>query len=499
MPEYIKYINKESPVPRKRTNFACDVFTLVSGTAFAQILTILAAPILTRIYNPEDFGIQALFLSITGIISVIACLRYEFSIMLPDFDEDAANLLALSLIINILISIFIVPVIWIIGQPVQDIIKAPELGSYFWLIPFFIFTNGIFLSLNFWNSRTKHFKRLSMARVVSSIASTGTQLGAGFAGCISGGALIGGSLVGQSVSTFILTSQIWRDDRSFFLKNLNWKKMISGLKRYRKLPLVDSWSALLNTISWQLPTFLLASFFSPTVVGFYSLGFQLLQLPMSFIGNSISQVFFQRSSEAKSDGTLPLLVEDIFRTLVIIGMFPILTITIVGNNIFSVIFGEAWIEAGVYAQILSIWVFVWFISSPLSTLWIVLEKQEFGFQITFVNLITRFLSLFIGGLLGNAYMALFLFSFSGIFVYSYLCLKMMIYSGVNVSTIKNIVLHNIILFFPCGIILLTAKLLKINQLALVGLSFTLIVIYYLYILKTDSKLNILFNRVEIPK
>src|SRR5690606_37210838 len=172
--------------------------------------------------------------------------------------------------------------------------------------------------------------------------------------------------------------------------------------------------ALMNIISWQLPTFLLAAFFTPAVVGFYSLGFRLLQLPMSFIGSSISQVFFQRASKAKSEGTLDYLVESVFRLLVIIGMFPMLIITIIGSDIFTLIFGNDWTEAGVYAQILSLWAFIWLISSPLSTIYIVMEKQQFGFQYSFFNLITRILSLYIGGLLGNARLALILFSISGI-------------------------------------------------------------------------------------
>ncbi len=56
---------------------------------------------------------------------------------------------------------------------------------------------------------------------------------------------------------------------------------------------------------------------------------------MSFIGRSISQVFFQRASRALSEGTLPSLVENVFKTLVIIGMFPILILTIVGSDVFN--------------------------------------------------------------------------------------------------------------------------------------------------------------------
>ena len=74
---------EEKSSGNKKENFASDVLTLAGGTTFAQILTILSVPILTRLYGPEDFGVWALYISITSIITVIACMRYEYSIMLP--------------------------------------------------------------------------------------------------------------------------------------------------------------------------------------------------------------------------------------------------------------------------------------------------------------------------------------------------------------------------------------------------------------------------------
>lgn len=54
-----------------KKSFAFDVLTLTGGTTLAQILTILSFPVLARLYQPENFGVWALYSSITGIISVI--------------------------------------------------------------------------------------------------------------------------------------------------------------------------------------------------------------------------------------------------------------------------------------------------------------------------------------------------------------------------------------------------------------------------------------------
>ncbi|KKG79372.1 translocase [Methanosarcina mazei] len=499
MNEIEKDADKSSHQKGKNKSFGSDVLTLVGGTTFAQIFTILSAPILTRLYGPEDFGVWTLFISITSIIGIISCMRYDYAIMLPESDEDAVNLLGLSFLAVLVISSLTLPIMWCFKQPIVNLLNSPQIGNYLWFVPPFVLINGMFLALNQWNSRTRLFKRLSFSKISNSISTTVTQIGVGLVRSASKNGLIIGSFAGQSVATLVLGGQIWKDDKNLIRRSFSWKKIYEVLGRYRKFPLIDSWSAFMNTISWQLPAFFLAAFFSPSVVGFYSLGFRLLQLPMSFIGGSISQVFFQRAAKARHENTLESLVENVFRMLVIIGMFPILTLTIVGSDVFTVFFGKAWAEAGVYTQILSFWAFVWFISSPLSTIYVIMEKQQFGFRLNFFNLITRLLSLVIGGLLGNARMALILFSISGILVYGYLCIKTMHYAGVKMSKVLKMVLSNVLHFIPTGTILIVFKMIGINQSLLVFCSCIAICGYYIYILKTDMQVNRIINSFGITQ
>ena len=76
----------KSPSP-----FVSNVLKLTSGSIVAQGLGILVAPILTRLFVPEAFGVAALFASITSIIGVVACLRYELSIMLPKTNKEGGR------------------------------------------------------------------------------------------------------------------------------------------------------------------------------------------------------------------------------------------------------------------------------------------------------------------------------------------------------------------------------------------------------------------------
>ncbi len=220
---------------------------------------------------------------------------------------------------------------------------------------------------------------------------------------------------------------------------------------------------------------------------------------MNLIGSSISDVFFQRASIARYEGTLDSLVENVLRILIIVSLFPISILTIAGSDLFYVFFGQEWVEAGVYAQILGIWAFVWFISSPLSAIFSVMEIQQYELTFNFLNIITRLLSLVIGGFMGSARIALLLFSISGVLVYGYFLWRILIYSGVETFKLIKIFSSNFILFIPAGIVLLIFKLLLIDQLLVVLLSIILICLYYFHLLKTDEFLNKIVNYPHVVK
>ena len=117
---------------------------------------------------PEAFGIAALFASITAIIGMVACLRYDLSIMLPESDEEAVNLLGVSLLFVTMITCISALVIFFAHDALINFLNAQRLIKYLWLITPAILIVGTGMALRNWNSRTKQFGRLSVVQVISS-------------------------------------------------------------------------------------------------------------------------------------------------------------------------------------------------------------------------------------------------------------------------------------------------------------------------------------------
>jgi O-antigen/teichoic acid export membrane protein len=484
---------ESTPKPSSRKGFASDVLKLTSAATLAQALGVLTSPIVSRLYGPKAYGVTNLFTSITGIFGVIACMRYEHSIMLPDKDEEAVNLLSVSLLFSLIVSLVAALVSLSGKELILQWLDEPLLERYIWLVPLSVLASGIFLSLSYWVSRAKRYGSLSIARIVRSISNALILIGAGLLGYATADGKIGAIIISQAIAILVLGGVVWHNDAHIFRRYIRLSDMWSGIKRYRKFPLYNIWAALLNNISWQLPTFMLSKFFSSTVVGYYGLGNRVLRMPMNLIGQALAQVFFQRASSANSEGVLSILVENIFRTLVKLGMLPSVLLAIIGQDLFTVVFGAQWSEAGVYTQILAIWTFFWFISSPMGTLYSVLEKQEFSLILNIFIFFTRLASLAIGGMLKSARIALLLFGASGIIVYGYLNLSIMHLAGIPLHTIFKILLSNFLSLLPMIAVLVFLKVINVNSFVVLLISSLFAALYLFFIVRDDLQIRRLLD------
>jgi len=345
----------------------------MTGTTIAQAIPIAISPILTRIYTPKDFGMFALYMSVASIISVVATGRYELAIMLPKKDEDAINIVALSIIISFFVSFIALLIVFFFNAQITTLLGNPQISSWLYFIPITVLLTGIYQSFNYWSNRNKQYKRLATSRVIQSGTTASSNLGMGFGGFGSSGLILGGVL-GQGVATAVLGKMVWGEDK-YRLKEVKRLKLFALIKRYKKLPIFNLPNALIDGVRLSGISILIAKFFTISTLGQFSLAWKMLQTPISLISSSLSQVFFQKISTAKKNNLDSIVKKFIIKSIII--ALPIfMIIYFYAVDIFILVFGENWRLAGDIASILSPWLFLSFIVSPLSQIFIILNKQE---------------------------------------------------------------------------------------------------------------------------
>lgn len=468
-------MGKNDSVNKK--TFGRDVGKLVSGTVIAQAIALLITPVITRIFSPSIYGVASVFTSIVAIITVIACMRYELAILLPKDDKDAGAIFLLCLIILFCVSLLCIPFLFIFGDTIAELLGNKAVKEYLFLIPLAVFIDGLYLALRYWNTRRKRFGTQATTQALQSLGSNGLKLGFGTAGLMFPASLILGDILGKGAGTAVLVAQAVRNDLKLIAESFSPKNIKRQMIRYRRFPLLDSCSSFINTLSWQMPVLLLTSFFSPAVAAFYTLGFQIVQAPLNLVGGSVSQVFFQRLSVAKHDGTMGEITSDICSLMLLVSVFPCLLLFMVGGDLFSLIFGNEWKEAGVFAQILAIWIVFWFVGNVLSPVISILEIQSFGLMTSTANLITRGGSILIGGIIGSVYFGLFLFSISGIMVYLFCIFHFIRKTGGSLQRVWNNIRFEIILGSCAFAVLLACRIISLPGLAVCGIAISMGVCY----------------------
>lgn len=401
-------------------NFFKDATILMSGTAIAQGLAFATSPILSRLYDPTAFGLLGIFIAVTGVIAVAASAKYELAILLPKKDEDAANILALSIGIILIVTASVFLIVLFFRSIIADLLGSIELAPLLWWAPISILCTGLYNALKFWATRRKQFKRISFSHVLQTSGREGSQIGLGYLSGMQGNALVFGYIFGQACSAGSLLIQSYRRDWKFIVESINIPSIKKLAKKHNDFPKYNTPQNILNSVSQNVPAILLAYFFNPVIVGLYWFTYRILVAPGRLVGSSVRQVFYQRANELINNGksTLNLYLKTT-GGLVIIGL-PILLMIPFGTEIFSFVFGDEWSEAGVYSQWLCLWTFVGFINTPTIMMIPILNLQRFQLYYEIVVTVLRIIAIAIGGLLSSSLVAIALFSLTGVVVNIYL-------------------------------------------------------------------------------
>jgi len=358
-----------------KSEFGRNVVTLMTGTVIAQAIPIAISPILTRLYSPEEFGLFALYMGLAAILSVIVTGRYDQAIMLPVDDDEAANLVVLSVAITVIISLLVLLLIFLTSSNIASALEKPEIEAWLFLLPVTIFLTGIYQTLNYWNNRKKQYKTLAKNRIYQSTTMSIAHIGGGF---ISGSGifLIFGDLIGKFTSAFFLALNTFKKDSSSFI-DIRKDKQISLAKRYKKFPIFDTGAALANVSSYQIQNILFPIFYGLSSAGFYFLVLRVLQAPLSLISASLTDVYKQKLTDPKTTkDDLKRYYKKMFVFLFSIGLPLLVVFMLIGEELFSLAFGSEWRIAGEYAIILAPMFFIRFIASPLSYFLYLKEKPE---------------------------------------------------------------------------------------------------------------------------
>jgi O-antigen/teichoic acid export membrane protein/2-polyprenyl-3-methyl-5-hydroxy-6-metoxy-1,4-benzoquinol methylase len=375
-PEVIPQSSGPSPrLPRASGKFISNVLTLMTGNGLSQLINIGGTLLLARLFAPEAFGSFALFVTLVSFLSVLGGGRYELAIMLPEKDEEAANVLFLAVLVLTGVAGLSLLIVALFHSPIARLLGDDRLRLWLWAAPLAQFVNGLYQVQGVWFGRMKRFRRVAAARVFQS---TGTVIGQlGLLMVHSGGfALVGGWIIGQSIGTFFLLSQLFYRDGRFLWKARDWAMLREAVGRYRNFPIYKAPHSFVSNASSQLVIVILRMFASLNLVGLYSMAARAVYLPVTLIASSMNDVFYEKAATELKHGGLERFVTRLLRIQLVLAAPLLVLVAFDAKLIFGFVLGPKWVAAGSFAAILAFLSFLYFLTSWLDRLFDVRGRQK---------------------------------------------------------------------------------------------------------------------------
>ena len=315
-----------------------NVAALGLGSAVGQGLVVVASPILTRFYDPHDFGLFGSFNAIVTTIIAASTLMFHQAIVIVDGDRDSVTSTALCLSVATSFALGSAGGALLLHGWLTRVFGPALAVSLCCFGPIAIFAAALFITLQSVCIRRQWFKPLAFYQVVRSALVVIFQLSLWVTWPNLYGLIIG-QLLGQILALFVF-ARVW----SFLLEALSATRHFGAMRhvavRYSHFAIYGAPQAMLNSLSGNVPTLLLTAYFGANETGLFWLAYRMLILPNLVLVESMRSVLFQKLNEVHLSGESmqPLMRKAALQLAMLCG--PIALILLVfGPNLFAWVFG----------------------------------------------------------------------------------------------------------------------------------------------------------------
>lgn len=342
---------------------------LVTGTAGAQIISVVSIPIVSRLYSPAEFGLFTFALAIANLIAPAATLRFEGAAMLPDSIAKVKALSWLGLMSSIAVSLLVCLVV-AVGK-IDQRSGEESVPGFAVFVALFVLGASLFNLFSQLSLRRQLYRSVAKCSVVRASATSVAQMGLG----IKSSNPIG-LMFGHFLGLFFGIFTLWRNTREYWGRPTK-RDLVESLRVYWRFPTLFAPSALLNAAGLNAPVIFLTAYFGVFVGGQVGMAEKIVGLPIVLIGTAISQTISAEVSKLIRGGEADLKREYLKYTFMLlplaIGVAVVLGLF--GQLLVPWVLGPEWEVAGFVTQVLAIPFAVRLIANPLAIFRTLLQKS----------------------------------------------------------------------------------------------------------------------------
>lgn len=350
-----------------------NVASVLTGTAIAQVIPILGALVIARLFLPAEFGVFSAWLGLVVLLSVLLTCRFEMALAVEADGQPRRLAIAATLVTVLLVSVLVVAVL-LVGVFLFSAFfeQYPLALTITWLPTALLFAiNSLWQA---WAAAEGEYRKLSYMRVAQAGLITFLQIGAG--GWFSSSAALAisqclGLLLALVVAVYLLPLTGLPKSQDLLVG------IVDFWRRQRRFPVFSLPAGFINTAAIQLPVLIVAGRFGADIAGLLAMTMRVLGAPIGLLGKSVLDVFIRHASRSyREHGECREEYVRTFRVLVLGSLVFCSVMVFLSEYLFVLAFGSEWAEAGRIAVWLLPMFALRFIASPLSYMVYIAGKQH---------------------------------------------------------------------------------------------------------------------------
>lgn len=366
----------------------------------AQILNLLSLYFIGKSYTSDQYGLYILISTFAGIFITLSNGKYNNNIVSSNIVSERRILIWLSVIINLVLNSIGFIFIYLLAP---NIVQINFLNTNFLMVPvafwisLYCFVAGLNLLSDSVLNSVEYYQKMSFGRLVKSVfflISVSVFKDLGWKG------LILSVLIGQICQLMLNVDVLIKKASK---KVPTYIEITSIARKYFASPKYNIPLSLLIATSDYIFYALIRQFWGLYFLGNFSMAEKIVRIPVSLIGQPLSEKFFKTSSNQNSSGEIDKLrvrflsyLKDGFLLLLI----PSIICAVFGEKIVKILLPEQWHNVGWIIRIMSPLIFTYFLIASMRILPIVLNIQR---RYTFLESLTFLLLCFLitaAGVLG---------------------------------------------------------------------------------------------------
>ena len=338
--------------------------TLMGGSVAGQLVSILAAFVLTRLYSPEAFAHLEMFALVTGIGAVLGTGKFEQALMLPKGKGAARSLLwagqrSVWVAVGVTATLAWPTSNWVSEQ--WGLEQWPMLALF---LPVFVGLAAHTRLMEYWHHREAAASPVALANGGAPIAAE--------TGKFAGSAILPLSGLAWGSGMGVLARwAIMRRGLAEVCQSVAWRQLEpepGTAKAHRDYPTWVLAGSAMNRLAQWLHVLLLGVALGPVLLGMLGLARRMVMQPLSILAASAAPVLFKSATEMADGAPLQRLFWRAFAVIAGLSFLVWLAVMLAPDNTTAWLFGQQWLGVMEVVRLLVPWFALNFMAAGLGSM-----------------------------------------------------------------------------------------------------------------------------------